>query len=392
LPKPFKVPPIPSFIPLPITCTFDCNGNPDTHGYFSVKPSDYDPEQGDDRIIYHLTNGRDNQPPCNLVIETTRRYYLSAETTDVMISYLYESYPPETIYQFNYDFVMGMKLFDSTQVISQLLATLTAPNNPHVGMTFTYNETEYKARIAYIIKKMLEKDVYNLDECFYTFSNDEYAEMLAESEIKRANGYSFIDSERRAAKIDINAINDILTEIDSNATQEKIESVYKRAITEACAQISEEADPKDVYTIELNFIKDMITNVVGILVEAIVSPKLLLLMEVNRKLVVNQNEDDNPNLIEKIFNEIVSIVAIEIRDLYIEFITNWIISKINKMLANVEVMLAKEQTEYYLRPISQLLDFYKRNRKRFNYDISTDIENVDYADIDNVDIPIINNC
>ena len=239
---------------------------------------------------------------------------------------------------------------------------------------------------------MLEKDVYNLDECFYTFSNDEYAEMLAESEIKRANGYSFIDSERRAAKIDINAINDILGEIDSNATQEKIESVYKRAITEACVQISEEADPKDVYTIELNFIKDIITNVVGILVEAIVSPKLLLLMEVNRKLVVNQEEDDNPNLIEKIFNEIVSIVAIEIRDLYIEFITNWIASKINKMLLNVEVMLAKEQTEYYLRLISQLLDFYKRNRKRFNYDISTDIENVDYADIDNVDIPITNNC
>ena len=393
LPKPFKVPPlVASFIPLPITCTFDCNGNPDTHGYFSVKPSDYDFERGDDRIIYHLTNGRDNQPPCNLVIESTMRYYLSAETTDVMISYLYESYPPETIYQFNYDFVMGMKLFDATQVISQLLATLTAPNNPHVGMTFTYNETEYKARIAYIIKKMLEKDVYNLDECFYTFSNDEYAEMLAESEIKRANGYSFIDSERRAAKIDINAINDILGEIDSNATQEKIESVYKRAITEACVQISEEADPKDVYTIELNFIKDIITNVVGILVEAIVSPKLLLLMEVNRKLVVNQEEDDNPNLIEKIFNEIVSIVAIEIRDLYIEFITNWIASKINKMLLNVEVMLAKEQTEYYLRLISQLLDFYKRNRKRFNYEVGTDIENVDYADIDNVDIPITNNC
>ena len=62
------------------------------------------------------------------------------------------------------------------------------------------------------------------------------------------------------------------------------------------------------------------------------------------------------------------------------------------MLLNVEVMLAKEQTEYYLRLISQLLDFYKRNRKRFNYDISTDIENVDYADIDNVDIPITNNC
>ena len=115
-------------------------------------------------------------------------------------------------------------------------------------------------------------------------------------------------------------------------------------------------------------------------------------MEVNRKLVVNQEEDDNPNLIEKIFNEIVSIVAIEIRDLYIEFITNWIASKINKMLVNVETMLAKEQTEYYLRLISQLLDFYKRNRKRFNYDISTDIENVDYADIDNVDIPITNNC
>lgn len=62
------------------------------------------------------------------------------------------------------------------------------------------------------------------------------------------------------------------------------------------------------------------------------------------------------------------------------------------MLVNVEVMLAKEQTEYYLRLISQLLDFYKRNRKRFNYEVGTDIENVDYADIDNVDIPITNNC
>ena len=62
------------------------------------------------------------------------------------------------------------------------------------------------------------------------------------------------------------------------------------------------------------------------------------------------------------------------------------------MLVNVEIMLAKEQTEYYLRLISQLLDFYKRNRKRFNYEIGTDIENVDYADIDNEDVPITNNC
>lgn len=309
---------------------------------------------------------------------------------------LYECYPGLTVYEFNYDYIMGMQLFDPTVVASQLIESVmnikyNYTANVGVGVKVNKSETAYQMRVAEIVKNIVESTAYEVSDCFYTFDNAKYDSMLRDAELKRSQLYVENDGNINANKAYANDVYDILNEFDNGATLNENKDVIKRAITQATAKITEEVLPEDKYSIQFNIIQDLIKSLVLIIVETLISPKIVLLFEVNRALMGQEYTKYNiEDFLKSIEGLLVSIVR-EVRDLILQELLNWCLKILLDLNVLAVSMLVKEQLEYYSRLMKLLFKAcsFKSSRRAA---LENELDHVDYADIDEIDRPKESNC
>lgn len=378
---------------------FDKDGNPDSKGRFSVKlnstkPTEinYETVDGEKKIIGYTygCNGGGNL----IIIAESGEYYLdsSVDLTNV----LYECYPKLTVYEFNYDYVMGMQLFDPTTVAAQLIENvmnLKYSYNANINFNARVNksETAYQMRIAEIVKNIVESTAYEVSDCFYTFDNNKYDAMLRDAELKRSQMYVNNDGNNSAKKSNGNEAFDILNEFDNNATLNENKEVIKRAITQATASITEEVLPEDRYSIQFNIVQDLIKSLVLILVESLITPKIVLLYEVNRTLMGQDYTKYNiEDFLKSIEGLLVSIVR-EIRDLILQELLDWCMSILLDVNIKAVEMLVKEQLDYYSR-LMKLLFKACSFKASHRSPLDNKLDVVEYPDIDEIDKPKESNC
>jgi hypothetical protein len=371
---------------------FDSDGKMDHNGKYSVV-IDKDSETIDGQYTsYNVKNINNNESidSIKLVLnKTSGGYFLDSPSGDDIKSVLYECYPGLTVYEFNYDFVMGVKLFDPTVISARLIEELT---NISLGLSYKKNTTSYKMRISEVVKKIVETNGYSSSDCFYTFSNNEYDSMLEESELKRANLYPFQDEKHKAINVGYSDVYGVLNEFDSNATLEENVSVINRALTQASAVISEEALPEDKYSLELNFITKAIEMLTSILVESLITPKLLLILLINKKMMGEELPKKwSIEDILRTFSDIITNIVNQIHDMILKALIDFVMEKIEDVLSGVVKILSMEQIEYYARLMSLMLKACSFKLPK-NPNLASSLDNVDYADIDENDKPVTNEC
>lgn len=350
------------------TILFNSNGEPDPKGKYTSNDYVIDPKTGS----YTLNN----------------------------INSMYECYPKLTVYEFNYDFLMGMQLFDPTVVAARLMETvinLRYSNNGRIGLGVKVNksETAYQMRIAEIIKNIIESTAYEVSDCFYSFDNSKYDSMLRDAELKRSQMHIDNDGVNNARQGDGTDAYDILNEFDNNATLNENKEVIKRAITQATANITEEVLPEDKYSIQFNIIQELINSLVIILVETLISPKIILLFEVNRALMGQYDfkkykDYDIEFFIKSIEGLLVSIIK-ELRDIILQSLLDWCLKILTELHIKAAELMIKEQLEYYSRLMKLLFKAcsFKASHRAA---LDSELDHVDYADIDEIDRPKESNC
>ncbi len=365
---------------------FDSDGNMDHNGKYSVV-IDKNSETIDGQYTsYKVKNINNNEPidSIKLVLnKTSGGYFLDSPSGYDIKSVLYECYPGLTVYEFNYDFVMGVKLFDPTVISARLIEELT---------NISLGSSHKKMRISEVVKKIVETNGYSSSDCFYTFSNDEYDSMLEESELKRANLYPFQDEKHKAINVEYSDVYGVLNEFDSNATLEENISVVNRALTQASAVISEEALPEDKYSSELNFIIKAIEMLTSILVESLITPKLLLILLINKKMMGEESPKKwSIEDILRTFGDIITNIVSQIHDMILKELMEFVMKKIEDVLGGIVKILTMEQIEYYARLMSLMLKACSFKLPK-NPNLASSLDNVDYADIDENDKPVTNEC
>ena len=375
--------------------TFNANGEKDTWGKYSVVVGNKIENSDNTDNIYNeyqlIKPSSTNEELTNVklkVNKTTREYEIEVEGNGDKRCALYECYPGFTVYEFNYDFIMGIQLFDASVITAQLIEGLT---NIRLGLTYSTTSTDYQMRISEIVKKIVNTNGYEATDCFYSFSNSEYDDMMNESELKRASLYPFNDSRFRAMDVSNEDVYGILNEFDSKATLEENISVINRAITQASAAIIQEALPEDKYNLQLDFITKAIEMLTTIFVESLLSPKMLLVLLINQKMMGEDDGDWSIEGILKQFKNIIMSLIEQIRDMILQKLLDFIMDKIQELIAAAMNLLLMEQVEYYSRLISQLLRACRFSLGK-NPDLPSTLDYVDYADIEPNDKPITNEC
>lgn len=299
---------------------------------------------------------------------------------DTVVPNLIECYPGLTVYEFNYDYVMGMKLFDPKVIATQLLDSLV---NTRVGVNARLDKKHQEAteEIKEIIKNIINVDDSIVSDCFYSFDNSKYERLLRKAEEKRAERQSFGNTTTQISSF--KSVKEILNEFDSNASLNEQFEILDRTITEASVILSEGSDAKDAYSIHFGFVCDLIENLTMAIVYSIFSPKVLMLLQVNEIIMGGKWRAFTMEDLLKALESVIISVINEIRDLILQELLKLLNKVLSPLIAMFTAMVINEQVEGYVSAIRSIMEDCPILWFRFGNEYqNTKLDTVDYADID----------
>lgn len=302
---------------------------------------------------------------------------------------LFPCYNGLTVYEWNYDFVMGMRLFEPVTIAKRIFNALM---DFYVDLPpLTTSEQLYQTYIEGVIENLMFDDE-EVSDCFFSFSNDKFASMLQDAEIKRSKKYPFEDDEH-SVTIDSQSVLDILNQFDGTASLEEQKDIIAGAFSQIGGAIHSSVDGKDKIDISFNFILESLKILGLALLECLISPKMLLLFTVNQRLM-GQTEEKYPDF-EKLMKQLGSLIVSIIKNIAEQIITEllaFVMRKIGELLAKLAAMVSLEQLNNYKKLIMKLIEACKISWDIDKGYLDTTLDSVKYADITETERPQTEDC
>lgn len=301
-----------------------------------------------------------------------------------VIPKLFECYPGLTVYEFNYDFVMSLKLFDARTIASSLLDSL---QNMQMGITggVTQLHQDGTAAIKEIIKNIIDSDDSTVSDCFHKFSNEKYDKMLSNTANKRLNKVDKFYSAKEILSSSLSG--DVVNQ----------EEVLHRAITSAKVSVTEGVEEQDKYAVGMNFMFGMVENLVQCIVESILSPKVLLILMVNQTIMGGKWKGFTLSDLILMMQDVIVGIVKEVRDLILQELLKLVMKQLEPIIQLMSSAIVAEQMQDYAEIIHDIIKncpsiWFKLGNKLED----TSLDTVDYADIEitsnNKEQPSTNNC
>lgn len=404
----------------PIRLLFDAEGKPNSKGKFSLISETYDlqptlveDEFNGEYTIYKVYNIQHIESAKLYVNTKTCKYFLNEFEGGDIKSVLVECYPGLTVYEFNYDYIMGMKLFDPKVVCQKIFDNVV---NPAFNTTFqlTLNKTKNKShkypffegrqQVIEIVKSILEEDEDEITDCFYSFSNEQYDEMLRKTEEIKYRQLPYNQGYNDGETVNFTEVTKILETFPENGTLEDQKKVINQALTKACNILDDRnktSIPSDKSITKIDFLTDILQQLVATIVDAVLSPKVLMLLMVNRSLMESQPEEPlNTEGLMKLMKNVVKSVVREVRDLIMKKILDYIIQYLTPLALQLQAKVQSEQFAAYMAIIKLLLSWFNKGveiTSRLDSTLSSVLSkfkdklgnNSEYGDITEIDLPSI---
>ena len=297
-----------------------------------------------------------------------------------------------TIYKFNADYLKSIKIFNWKTIIMNMLYELNGICPiPDIQFNLSLSDEIIDARLSTLILNTITADDKEIDDSYYSFSNDDYSEAMKRMEIKKysAKSYNTAGGEaiQNAQQLSLDSMNSVstassLNEITSTITR----GVYSIAGTSGSTGVTKTELSYNL-SFESNFVQNLLFAIVKPFVRALLSPQIMLLFCINLDVMglVNLKDlaaGDMDAVQDFIFRKISGIIKkliIQIKDMIVLYLLDIVKEEIKKLIKEVATMLLLEQLDDYIRLLNQILDCI---RKYGTIGITLNgIDEVNYADI-----------
>ena len=353
-------------------------------------------------------------------------------------SILTECYMGLTVYQFNYDYIFSFKLFDAQVIAANIINSLLnidcinlsflkkkKKNNEDDAISNT-DQVYINSYVDKLVEKIIEQEDEEFTDCFYTFSNEDYDELEESTATKIINNNIYAKNTDE----EVGEIYDILNSYDADSTLHEQTEIISRAIMKAVdkaeSSATDDGDNESQTVQEStsggrknknfwgNLLKKAVQILISEIVNAILTPKVLMLLQINKKLMnddpLNFNKKYNYTTedVLKGLSGLLSGIIKEVIDMIQKELLRLILSRITEIFNAYLKQLALEYAKKWVDLLRQLLACFKFRKKKmkggngFGDDrnamtdaINAALNEVDYADIDMlVDeiMPNTNNC
>lgn len=259
---------------------------------------------------------------------------------------------------FNTDYVMSMKFFDSKVLATQLLDALTGCMSIDVSMSM--EASLVRQEVERMVRDVVETDKAVVNDCFFSFSNEQYDDMLRRAEQMRAGVYTPPSGDTTGATLDMEALSNALNGISSAATREEaivaFEDAMNTVIDNVCGFRDETATSNfDFnYKAEFKFIENLLNNLAYVITLCVISPKLYLAILINLRIMGQDPGFDLTKFITS-FSKLITDIIRGIRDFIMRRITEYIMSLVSGLSIELAARLTLEQYMYYRRMLERCL-------------------------------------
>lgn len=291
----------------------------------------------------------------------------------------------KTIFEFNHDFLFSMKLYDSKVIIAEIVEYLFGEGNFTVNLGFSFNEKLIQGKIQEIIKKVIETNDLEVNDCFFSFSNDEYNEMLEKAE---RNRYNIHDNGNGLHGMDAQSVLDQLNNISSSATLNENKGVISRTLNEITASPAQDAMTEASLGVSYDWSFELMRMLVYPFVRPLFTPKVIFLLMVNKKIMGSLDDAktiDLNSIVEDLMNGlfvIIKDIILKLKDLLVDMFLSYVLKKLSPLLALFASRILLETLTMYKDLLSQIMDNCKITLWNPFGTNSGTIDDVNYADIE----------
>ena len=293
----------------------------------------------------------------------------------------------KTIFEFNKDYLENIRIFVPRIILSNLIETLI---HGKISILDTLLKSEQDnvidKKLDMIINGVLEETDTTVSDCFFSFSNEDYIEMIQQTELEKYSATYTGGDGSTATKYSKDALLDALDSINSMGTMNETITEITKTVYDIASIPSEDSSVKasdgSVAMANSNWLNRIISAIMKPIVKSLLTPQVMLLFVINLEAVGMLSIDGNfDKIFELIFKKILSLfvgLARYIRDKIVEFLLKLFKERIQPMLVQWSAILVSENINDWIRLLLEAIQCIPR----FNIKTDlTEIDNVQYADI-----------
>lgn len=210
----------------------------------------------------------------------------------------------------NNDFIDSISLFGSDKMLNSIIDSLFG------SISFSIKKSKKQllreAEIDKVINDIINADETKvIDDSYFSFSNED-ARLFETIVENRRNGVVIIEgSNPIESTIPIDSLTTFNQQITTATTTVQKAAAISAGLDDLAAKSAEGVDAKDIYTVKLNFIDNIIKKLMSAIANIVLSPKLIMIYALNHSIVYGTSFGDaldfmkkNKMLIKSILNGI----------------------------------------------------------------------------------------
>jgi len=271
-----------------------------------------------------------------------------------------------TIYKFNYDYLQNIRIFQPKVILYGMYdALLNGALTAIMSLKPNFYRQETEAKLSSIIKRFIEADDAEVEDCYRTFSNEEFDDMLRDMLLSRYSATYTGGEVNRATQHDVE---DYIAKIDSiNLASSAAGETTKitKVLTEISSTGAEEGTIEYGFESNTNegWWKRLIWAVTMPLIKALFTPQLIMLFVINFQVMGILSPDDllgtNQDLIirlisNKIFSLVRSII-LYVKDMLAKMLLDFFFVVLLPKLEEYMLLLLKERLDYWIELLREAL-------------------------------------
>lgn len=269
----------------------------------------------------------------------------------------------KTIFEFNYDFIFGLKLFNSKTLVANIINAMLCLST-EIHLDYSIEKQIIRNKVKIIIQNLIKEDGTETEAlCATSFSNKDYDDMLTKSNSYIYNSVNTYNDNAQLNATDIeNIINKIQKLEKSSSVSESLMDLLNT--TTEIFKNKEDKSYSTNFGFDLSFIYVFIEELMVELVLQILSPKVMFLYYINTYVmgsVTNMEEWKEAfsiNSLDEFFAKFSNLIISsckQIIEILIKQLFNFLLEKISPMLKILTMELLLETIRDYKDLIIQLI-------------------------------------
>lgn len=353
-------------------------------------------------IIYPIIQIEPYQNKSQLLVRIpSQRYFLPNKRLDLINNVLTgdKFYFNASIYKFDWDYLKSIQILNPKLMLIRFIEHLIGLSF-NVGLSCNIVRKEIELRLSTAVKSIIEANDMQIEDCWKSFSNEEFDELLKQLELARYQASEYNGESVKARTHDLDAYLERINEINANASSEGTTTMITKMVNDILVDPGEDASTEWDFEWKYNgkfdssLLSELLMAIVMPIIESIFTPQVMLLMMINLNLlgVVNVNNalgNDFTKIINLLINKVLGLtksIVLLVKDKILELLLDLFLKEIKPILTNGMLLIYLEHVTDWLIILAsavKCIPMMNIKRSRIGY-----IEDVDYADIvNNQNIP-----